>query len=153
VYHGRLVIRLKDHWKPKVDHLVHGQVTQEFFPGANLDALLDGHLLALDGWAMDADVRVGHSKHLLHLRLVGVNTPKGYGSFLTNLLSKVGPRQVADLYRVRWEVELSMQVDKAIHRLDQIDAKRPCSVKTRLHASLMASMIAVLAADRRIADP
>ena len=53
---------------------------------------------------------------------------------------------MADLYRVRWEVELSMQVDKAVHRLDQIDAKRPCSVKTRLHASLMASMIAALLA-------
>jgi putative transposase len=146
VYNVRFVIRLKDNWKPKVDHIARGQVTPEFFPGTDLDALLDGHILVLDGRAIDADVRVGHSKHPLHLRLVGVNTPKGYGFFLTNLPPKVGPRQVADLYRVRWEVELSMKLDKSVHRLDQIDAERPCSVKTLLHASLIASIIAALLA-------
>jgi hypothetical protein len=51
---------------------------------------------------------------------------------------------VADLSRVRWEVELSIRLDKSVHRLDQIDTARPCSVKTLLHASLIASMIAAL---------
>jgi hypothetical protein len=67
---------------------------------------------------------------------------------LTNLPPRLGPRQVADLYRIRWEVELSIKVDKSVHRLDQIDAERPCSVKTLLHASLIASMIAALLAHR-----
>jgi hypothetical protein len=125
-----------------VNPIARGQVTQEFFPGADLDALLDGHILALDGRTIDADVRVGNSKHPLHLRLIGVNTPKGYCFFLTNLPPKVGPRQVVDLYRVRWEVELSMKVDKSVHRLDQIDAKRPCSVKTLLHALLLITCVA-----------
>jgi hypothetical protein len=74
-----------------VNSIARGQVTQEFFPGADLDALLDGHILALDGRAIDADVQVGNSKHPLHLRLVGVNTPKGYCFFLTNFPPKVGP--------------------------------------------------------------
>jgi putative transposase len=142
----RFVIRLNDHWKPKVDHIAHGQVTQAFCPGTDLDALLEEHILVLDGRAIEADVRVGSSQHPLHLRVVGVNTPKGYGCFLTNLPPRIGPRQVADLYRVRWEVELSMKLDKSVHRLDRSAAARPCSVRTLLHAALIASLIAALLA-------
>jgi putative transposase len=138
------VIRLKDNWKPKVDYIARGHVTQAFFPGTDLDVLLANDTLVLDGRAIDADVHVGGDKHPLHLRLVGVQTPKGYCFFLTNLPPRLGPRQVADLYRVRWEVELSMKLDKSVHRLDEIDAERPCSLKTLLHASLIASTIAAL---------
>lgn len=141
---GRLVMRLKDNWKPKVDAIARGPVTQEFFPGTELDVLLEEESLRLDGRALDADVRVGHTKDPRHLRLVGVHTPKGYGFFRTNLPPRLGPRQVADLYRVRWAVELSIRWDKSVHRLDQIDAERPCSVKTLLHASRIASIIAAL---------
>jgi putative transposase len=145
--HGvRFVIRLKDNWKPKVDYVARGQVTPEFFPGTDLDALLEADLLLLDGKALDADVHVGKGKDALPLRLVGVQTPKGYCFFLTNLPPRIGPRQVADLYRVRWEVELSIKLDKSVNRLDAIDSERPCSLKTLLHASLMASTIAALLA-------
>jgi putative transposase len=145
--HGvRFVIRLKDNWKPKVDSIARGRVTQEFCPGTDLDVLLEEEILQLDGRAIDADVRVGSPKDLLHLRLVGIHTPKGYCFFLTNLPPRIGPRQVADLYRVRWEVELSIKLDKSVHRLDQIDAERPWSVKTLLHASLLASIISALLA-------
>jgi hypothetical protein len=50
------------------------------------------------------------------------------------------------LYRVRWEVELRITLDQSVHRLDQIDAERPCSVKTLLQASLLASILAALLA-------
>jgi len=143
-YGVRFVIRLKDNWKPKVDHLARGHISREFCPGTDLDALLEQDILVLDGRAIDADVHVGGTKHPLPLRLVGVHTPKGYGFFLTNLPPRLGPRQVADLYRVRWEVELSIKLDKSVHRLDQVDAERPCSVKTLLHASLIASIITAL---------
>jgi putative transposase len=142
----RFVIRLKDDWKPKVDHIARGQVTQEFFGGTDLDALLEDQILILDGRAIDADVHVGKGKAALPLRLVGVHTSKGYCFLLTNLPPRIGPRQVADLYRVRWEVELSIKLDKSVHRLDAIDAERPCSLKTLLHASLMASTIAAILA-------
>jgi putative transposase len=145
--HGvRFVIRLKDNWKPKVDYIARGQVTQAFFPGTDLDGLLAEEILRLDGRAIDADIHVGGTKAPLHLRLIGVHTPKGYCFFLTNLPPRIGPRQVADLYRVRWEVELSIKLDKSVHRLDQVDAERPCSVKTLLHASLIASIITALLA-------
>jgi putative transposase len=145
--HGvRFVIRLKDNWKPKVESIARGQVTPEFFPGTDLDVLLEEEILVLDGRAIDADVHVGNAKDPVHLRLVGVHTPQGYCFFRTNLPPRIGPRQVADLYRVRWEVELSIRLDKSVHRLDEVDSERPCSLKTLLHASLIASIIAALLA-------
>jgi putative transposase len=145
--HGvRCVLRLKDNWKPTVDSIARGRVTQEFCPGTDLDVLRAEEILQLDGGAIDADVRVGSTKDALHLRLVGIHTPKGYCFFLTNLPPRSGPRQVADLYRVRWEVELRSKLDTSVHRLDQIDAERPCSVKPLRQASLIASVIAALLA-------
>jgi hypothetical protein len=43
-------------------------------------------------------------------------------------------------------MELSIKWDTSVHRLDQVDAERPCSLKTLLPASLMASSIAALLA-------
>jgi hypothetical protein len=142
----RFVIRLQENWKPKVDYVARGQVTQEFFPGTDFDALLADATLVLDGRTIDADVHVGRGCRALPLRLVGVQTPKGSCFVLTNLLARIGPRQVADLYRVRWEVELSIRLDKSVNRLDAIDTERSCPLKTLLHASLMASPIAALLA-------
>lgn len=144
----RCVIRRKDHGKPKVDPMARGQVPAAFFPGTARDAVREDHVLSRDGRAIDADGRVGHSKHPLPLRLLGVHTPKGDGFFLTTRPPRIGPRQVADLYRVRWEVERRITVDKSVHRLDQSDAERPCAVTTRLHASRMAAMSAALLAHR-----
>jgi Transposase DDE domain len=145
--HGvRFVLRLKENWKPTVDYVARGQVTQACLPGPDFDALLAEETLVLDGRAIDADGPVGRGRQALPRRLVGVQTPKGYGFFLTNLPPRIGPRQVADRYRVRWEVELSIRLDKSVNRLEAIDAERPCSLKTLLHASLIASTIAALLA-------
>ncbi|MGH8066218.1 MAG: IS4 family transposase [Candidatus Entotheonellia bacterium] len=144
----RFVIRLQEHWKPKVEYIARGQVSREFLPGTDLDALLAEETLVRDGQAIDTDVHMGGGPHPLLLRLVGVQTPQGDGFFLTNLPPRIGPLQVADLYRVRWEVELSSRLDKSVHRLDEVDAERPCSLKTLLHASLMASTIAAVLAHR-----
>jgi hypothetical protein len=145
--HGvRFVMRLKENWRPQVDYVARGQVTPEFFPGTDRAALLEQEILRLDGRFIDADVHVGRGIHALPRRLVGTQTPKGYCCFLPNLPPRIGPRQVADLYRVRWEVARSIRLDKSVNRLDAIDAERPCSLKTLLHASLIASTLAALLA-------
>jgi hypothetical protein len=142
------VIRLQANGKPPVDPIARGQVTQAFRPGTDLVALLEQEILHLDGRVIDTDVQVGRGSQALPLRLVGTQTPKGYGFFLTNLPPRLGPRQVVDLSRVRWEVDRSIRLDTSVNRLDAIDAERPCSLKTLLHASLMASTIAA-----RLAHP
>jgi hypothetical protein len=42
---------------------------------------------------------------------------------------------------LRFPARLS-KLDKSMHRLDQIDAERPCPMRTLLHASLIASILA-----------
>jgi hypothetical protein len=142
----RVVRRLQDHWKPQVDDMARGQVPQEGFPGTDLEALLAEEIRVLDGRAIEAAVHGGGDKRRLHLRLGGVHTPTGSGVFRTNLPPRIGPRQGADRYRVRWEVERRIRLDPSVHRLDALDAERPCSLQTLLHASRLASTIAALLA-------
>ena len=92
--------------------------------------------------AIDADVLVGASEEYpIPLRLVGVPSPKGYCFFLTNLPARIGPLQVGDIYRIRWEVEMSFKLDKGAYRLDEGKGQRVCSIKALLHASLIASVL------------
>ncbi|MBK8482051.1 MAG: transposase [Proteobacteria bacterium] len=117
------VLRLKENWKPKVLHVARGSVSRTFAPGTDLDLLLQREVLKLDGKVIDADVELGHGSRVVGARLVGVSTPKGYCFYLTNLAPDVAPRAVADLYRVRWEIELDNKLDKSCLRLDDIGAK------------------------------
>jgi hypothetical protein len=143
------VLRLKDNWKPRMDRINRGTVTREFFKGSDLDVLLETEAILLDGKAIDADVTLGPAADPIGLRLVGVSTPKGYCFFLTNLPKRIGPLQVGAIYRIRWDIELSNKLDKSVHRLDEGDAERPCSIKTLLHASLIASTLIALLVHRQ----
>ena len=144
-YGVTFVIRLKENWKAKVDHIARGSVTKTFLAGSDLDALIEEDVLVLDDKAIDCDVRVGPEGRQLSMRMVGIPTPKGHCFFLTNLPPRIGPWQVGDLYRVRWEIELANKLDKSIHRLDETMATKACSVKTMLHASLLASTLTTIA--------
>jgi putative transposase len=144
--HGvAFVIRLKENWKPKVDHIARGTVKKTFFAGADFDTLVEEDVLVIDDKAIDCDVRVGPEGRQIALRMVSVPTPKGHCFFLTNLPARIGPWQVAEIYRIRWELELSMKLDKTVNRLDETTATKATSVRTMLHASLLASTIAAIA--------
>lgn len=149
--HGvKYVIRLKESWKPKVDSISRGKVTGTFARGSDLDLLVEQEVLKLDGNALDARVRVGRGSAELTCRLVAVSTPKGYCFFLTNLPGNIGPLQVADLYRVRWEIESDNKLDKSCLNLDKIGARTGPAVRALIHASLVGSiMIGLLAHHHR----
>jgi hypothetical protein len=102
----RFVIRLKENWKPQVDYVARGQITPEFFPGTDFDALLADDTLVLEGRAIDADVHIGRGRHALPLRLVGIQTPTGSCGFLTNLPpgSARGRWPTATAYAGKWHV-------------------------------------------------
>ena len=75
---------------------------------------------------------------------------------MTNLPATVGPRQIADLYRVRWEIESDNKLDKSCHALDQIGAQTGPAVRALVHASLVSSILVGLLAHhhrRREAPP
>jgi hypothetical protein len=144
--HGvHFVIRLKESWKPKVQHVARGTITKALFAGSDLDTLLQEETLILDGRVIDADVALGTGKATVHCRLVGVPAPdRGYRFYLTSLPAAVGPRQVADIYRVRWEIESDNKLNKSCLHLDEIAARTGPAVRSMIHASLVSSMIACL---------
>ena len=134
-----IVIRLKDDWKPKVQRVARADLKKTFVPGTDLDLFLDNVHLEL-GNVVDVDVTVGATD--LPIRLVGVRAPtKGYRFYLTNVGRHLGPHQLADLYRVRWEIETNNKLDKSSHRLEQIDAKRGAAARAMVHASLISSVL------------
>jgi hypothetical protein len=110
-------------------------------------SLVDDQVLVLDGSAVDVDVTFGKGASLTLCRMVGVPTPDGtYRFYLTNLPPAVGPLQIADLYRVRWEIESDNKLDKSCSRLDQIAARTGPSVRAMVHASMVSSIIACVLA-------
>lgn len=138
------VIRLKENWKPKVTYVARGTVNRTFAQGSDLDMLLERETIELDGKAIDADVEIGAAPRTIYCRMVAVDTPKGYCFYLTNLPPSVGPRQVADLYRVRWEIESDNKLDKSCHQLDKIQARTGPAVRALVHASIVASVMICL---------
>jgi hypothetical protein len=156
--HGvKYVIRLKENWKPRVQSITRGNLTRTFAPGSDLDLLLAEETLLLDGSVLDARVEVGEGSRRVACRLVGVPNPEGeYCFYLTNLPGVVGPRQIADLYRVRWEIESDNKLDKSCHALDKIGARTGPAVRALVHASMVSSMLVGLLAHhhrRREAPP
>jgi Transposase DDE domain len=143
------VVRLKENWKPRVDQINRGEVTATFLAGSDLGALLDDGALLLGGRVVDATVTVGPPGRTVRCRLVGVPGPDGeYHFYLTNLPRSLGPRQVADFYRVRWEIESDNKLDKSCSHLDAIAARTGPAARALVHASLTSSMLACLIVHR-----
>ena len=140
-----LVMRLKESWKPKVQHVARGELKKTFFAGTDLDVMLTKRILVLEGQVVDADVTIGSGPKQVHCRLCGVPAPDGtYRFYLTNLPPRVGPHQVADFYRVRWEIESDNKLDKSCNHLQEISAQTGPAVRALIHASLISSMMACL---------
>lgn len=148
--HGvRFVMRLKDSWKPKVEHLARGEVKGLLFRGTDLDALLEEETIALRGRVIDAYVTIGAGARAVKCRLVAVPAPDGaYRFYLTNLPPEVGPHQVSDIYRIRWEIESDNKLDKSCNHIDNVRAQTAHAVRALVHASIVSSMLACLISHR-----
>ena len=145
-YGVTVIIRLKSNWKPKIERIVRGHLSRTLAKSADFELLLNDEALLL-GNCIDADVTLG--KDALPMRLVGVLLPKrGYCFYLTNAPRSLGSRQIANLYRVRWEIELNNKLDKSGHRLDEIDARKPSAVHALIHATMISSMLITLIVHR-----
>ncbi len=149
----RLVVRLKENWKPKVTKIHQGEMLGGFLKGTDLDTLIDDGTLRLKGKAIDLDVQVGSGKQALNCRLVGVRGPKGWCWYLTNLDRTASPQQVYDLYRIRWEIEANNKLDKSCLRLDEITARTGHSVRALVHAALVsATLVCLIAHKHRLGE-
>ncbi len=155
----KYVIRLKDNWKPKLQRVLRGELTAEVRPGTDLDEALDDDVLLLDGRCIDADVVIGKGWSAVHARMIAIRLSENddgeipYLFFLTNLSRRThGPKQIAELYRVRWEIECDNKLDKSGSRLDQIRATTPSSVRILLYSALLHSLLADLLVHHDLLD-
>jgi hypothetical protein len=138
----RYVVRLKENWKPRIVAIHRGDVRCEICPEADLDLTLADERIALDGRCVDATVVLGKGEHAVTARLVMIPGPEGYLIYLTNLPRDThGPKQVGDLYRVRWEIEGDNKVDKSGAQLDQIRATTESTVRIQLCAKLLHTLL------------
>lgn len=141
-YNTKYVIRLKDNWKPRVTRITRGEVQGELLSGTKLNVLIEEEVLILNGRCVDADVTIGIGKKAVCARLVMIPGPNGYLAYLTNLPRGThGPRQVGELYRVRYEIEIDNKLDKSGAQLDQIRATTDSSVRIQLCAALIHSLV------------
>ena len=125
-----------------MSRITRGEIQGEFFEGADFDELLMNEVIVLDGRCVDADVTFSKGKDKVTCRLVMIPGPTGYLIYLTNLPRGThGPRQVGDLYRVRYEIEIDNKLDKSGAQLDQIRATTESTVRIQLSAKLLHSLI------------
>jgi putative transposase len=98
-----------------------------------------------DGRPVDLDVEIGRGDARGILRLVGrYNVDENcWHLYLTNLPPRsFTPNEVAELYRLRWEVELLFKELKSTCRLEDIPSSREDVVLTLLYASMLALIAA-----------
>lgn len=140
--HGvKYVMRLKDNWRPKVQRVARGAVSETFVPGMDFDLAIDAEDIQLNGKIFDADVLLGGGDRQVAARMVGVSTPKGYRFYLTNASRVLSPSTISDLYRVRWEIESDNKLDKSGFRLDDINAQTGPAVRALVDASIVSSIL------------
>jgi hypothetical protein len=147
-YGVMFVIRLKENWKIRVERVNRGLLAKKFTAGADFQMMIQQSVILLQGRSVDLDVCLSSGSRTVRSRLVGVPSAKGYCFYLTNLPRAVGPRQVADIYRVRWEIETDNKLDKSCLHLDKITARTPHSVRALVHATMASSIIVGLLAHR-----
>jgi putative transposase len=105
-----------------------------------------------EGRPIDLDVRLGSKPNDPVFRLVGVfnHNANCWHLYLTNL----PPRQfdadeIAQMYRLRWEIEMLFKELKGTCRLDELPSAREEVVLTLLYATLL-SLLATRAIARRV---
>lgn len=147
--HGvEYVMRLKDGWKPQVKEIHRGTIVKPLKLKTSFDMVINENLI-LDGKLVDLSVVLGKNNKQVTARIVGVPCPdKSYRFYITSLPRDIGPRQVCDLYRSRWEIETDNRLNKSCFNLDEIGSKTVPALHAMIHAAMTGTVICCLLAHR-----
>ena len=141
---GELVSRLKTNANPKIVEIRHGvfapQRTLSLGYGLNHPELR----FPLKGETFDLDARFETKETSVVLRVVGVwdKEQKAYHQYVTTLSSdNYSPYDIAQIYRLRWVIELLFKLLKSSCHLDHVDTSDPEALRTHIFSSILASLL------------
>jgi hypothetical protein len=145
-----LLFRLKSSANPVVEKIRHGVFAPKRSEGKQLCDM--EFCRTYDTFDLDArfpyEAEDG-SKQSVTLRVVGVfnRETEAYHCYVTTLSPQdFSPEEIADLYCLRWVIELLFKLLKSSCHLDHLDTKNPEALRTFIYASLlMATILSAMA--------
>lgn len=132
------VSRLKDGVNPVVLGIRLGQTNVRKAVGRKFQDL------RFAGLFVDLDARFGAGDKAFDARVVGVwnSFEERYHWYITNISEHVfGPADVAQVYRLRWQVELLYKEWKSLYHLDEITSGKKNTARCLIFASLIAHLL------------
>ena len=99
------------------------------------------------GSLVDIDVRFGEGSKAMTLRVVGSWNGEAdrYHWYVTTLSAEEYDGEwVAEVYRLRWQVELLIKSWKSLCRMDRMPSADPAIVECMVHAALCASLLSTI---------
>lgn len=138
---GHVLSRLKINANPVVITIRHGVRAPRRSEGMKFQDIefTDCH----NTFDLDAAFPTSEKEPIM-LRVVGRRHPETgyYHCYVTTLEpEQFTVEEIADLYSLRWVVELLMKLLKSSCHLDHLDTGNPAALRTHIYASLVASLI------------
>jgi hypothetical protein len=137
---AELLSRLKDNANPVLVEAFHGVLS----PKASVGKKLNDLLYTKSHKTFDLMADFPTSKGLLRLRVVGIYNPETekYHCYVTSLPPDLlTVEEIADLYALRWVIELLFKLLKSFCHLDHLDTGNPDALRTHIYASILAASI------------
>ena len=137
---AEVLSRLKENANPTVVEVVHGVRAPKASVGKKLNEieLTASH----DTFELLADFPTSTGTVLL--RVVGIYNPETdkYHRYLTSLPpGHFTPKELANLYALRWQIELLFKLLKSSCHLDDLDTGDVNALRTHIYASILAAVI------------
>ena len=137
-----LLMRLKENANPKVVRVRQGVRRPRSSVGCKFQDL--EFCRTQDRFDIDVEFEARSLGQTVTMRVVGLWNPETerYHCYVTNLPpEQFDVEELANLYRLRWVIELLMKLLKSHCHLDHLDTANPDALRTHLYASLLAAVV------------
>ena len=137
---AELLARLKDGANPTVVEILHGVRA----PKASVGKKLNDLALTASHNTFELLAEFPTSTGTVLLRVIGVRHPDTgkYHRYLTSLPpGLLTPEELANLYALRWQIELLFKLLKSSCHLDHLDTGDVNALRTHIYASILAAVI------------
>lgn len=143
---AHIVSRVKSNANPTIVNIRHGlrapvKIAREGW-GLNDARLPDYFLKKADTFDLDAMFKTDEGS--VKLRVIGVYDADidSYHMFVTTLKAQdFSPKEIGQIYRLRWTIELLFKLLKSSCHMDHVDTSNPDAIRTHIYSSVLAGML------------